>query len=318
MVLTLQGKKFSDQVAALEASVKALKASNSQLAEDLKAATNTIRAKDRELDAAFKRVAAAEQTEVRNKVGCQGGSMAEEGRCRPGCAGEAVRFASALGQSVSSHVCCATLCLHAPLGHAAACQHCDLLAALCLSCGAVPAPNSQAAALWHCCGLLLPSPSLQELQNSILDLKRQLEEAAEDQATLLAVQVRAERHVNQVCSPLCGSECCPALMHMAPLVVASHVCTLNEELRLVGVLQHQLLRRSVCASTCRHLLHCGPTAPEQGGPGPRCSTCGGGRASCCCDWSSAGWSQHRPQGRSRMLVAPQTVVDSSSCCTKSQ
>eukprot|EP00891_Asterochloris_glomerata_P000633 jgi/Astpho2/633/Aster-04475 len=88
------GKKFSDQVAALDASVKALKANNSQLAEDLKAATNTIRAKDRELDAAFKKVAAAEQTEVRNK----------------------------------------------------------------------------------------------ELQNSILDLKRQLEEAAEDQATLLAVQ----------------------------------------------------------------------------------------------------------------------------------
>lgn len=89
-----KGKKFSDQVAALDASVKALKANNSQLAEDLKAATNTIRAKDRELDAAFKKVAAAEQTEVRNK----------------------------------------------------------------------------------------------ELQNSILDLKRQLEEAAEDQATLLAVQ----------------------------------------------------------------------------------------------------------------------------------
>ena len=68
MVLTLQGKKFSDQVAALEACVKALRASNSQLAEDLKAATNTIRAKDRELDAAFRKAAAAKQTELRNKV----------------------------------------------------------------------------------------------------------------------------------------------------------------------------------------------------------------------------------------------------------
>ncbi len=82
MVLTPQGKKFSDQVAALEASVKALKANNSQLAEDLKAATNTIRAKDRELDAAFKKVAAAEQTEVRNKVGRQDCSAAEKGWSR--------------------------------------------------------------------------------------------------------------------------------------------------------------------------------------------------------------------------------------------
>ena len=80
MVLTLQGKKFSDKVAALEGSVKALKASNSRLAEDLKAATNTIRVKDRELDAAFKKVAAAEQMEVRNKVGCPGSSMAKEGQ----------------------------------------------------------------------------------------------------------------------------------------------------------------------------------------------------------------------------------------------
>ena len=79
MVLTLQGKKFSDQVAALEASVKALKASNTRLAEDLKAATNTIRAKDRELDAAFKKAAAAEQTELRNKVSRRDGSRSGTG-----------------------------------------------------------------------------------------------------------------------------------------------------------------------------------------------------------------------------------------------
>ena len=46
------------------------------------------------------------------------------------------------------------------------------------------------------------------LQNSILDLKRQLEEAAEDQATLLAVQVRAECHMS------------PSLQHNTTLLSA--------------------------------------------------------------------------------------------------
>ena len=56
--------------------------------------------------------------------------------------------------------------------------------------------------------LLLYLSPLQELQNSILYLKRQLEEAAEDQATLLAVQVRAECHMS------------PSLQHNTTLLSA--------------------------------------------------------------------------------------------------
>ena len=104
MVLILQGKKFSDQVAALEASVKALKASNSRLAEDLKAATNTIRAKDRELDAAFRRVAAAEQTEVRNKVGCHHGHHGHGGWRQTWLCGQGGQTADWLKQAVPSHL----------------------------------------------------------------------------------------------------------------------------------------------------------------------------------------------------------------------
>ena len=66
--LCLQGDKFSAKVAALEAEVKLLKAANAKLAEDNKTCYNTIRAKDKELDAAAKVKQQAERTAVENKV----------------------------------------------------------------------------------------------------------------------------------------------------------------------------------------------------------------------------------------------------------
>ena len=64
----LQGDKFSAQVAALESGVKTLKAENAGLTKDNKACYTQIRAKDKELAAAAKQVAQAQQTEIQNKV----------------------------------------------------------------------------------------------------------------------------------------------------------------------------------------------------------------------------------------------------------
>ncbi len=90
------------------------------------------------------------------------------------------------------------LSLHALLGHAAACHHHNLFAALCRTCDTMLCAPLQPGGAYFQASLLTSAvlSPLQELQNSILDLKRQLEEAAEDQATLLAVQVRAECHMS--------------------------------------------------------------------------------------------------------------------------
>ena len=64
-----QTDKFSAQVAALESEVRSLKADNASLAKDNKAGCSQIRAKDKELDAAAKQVAQAQQTDIQNKVG---------------------------------------------------------------------------------------------------------------------------------------------------------------------------------------------------------------------------------------------------------
>ena len=71
LCVVVQGDKFSAQVAALESGVKALKAENAGLTKDNKACYCQMRAKDKELAAAAKQVAQAQQTEIQNKVrGC--------------------------------------------------------------------------------------------------------------------------------------------------------------------------------------------------------------------------------------------------------
>ncbi|KAK9819661.1 hypothetical protein WJX72_000877 [[Myrmecia] bisecta] len=62
-----KGPGFSAELAALESEVKALKAANAALSEDIKAAATITRNKDKELDAAAAKVAHADAVLVQNK-----------------------------------------------------------------------------------------------------------------------------------------------------------------------------------------------------------------------------------------------------------